>query len=142
MKNIFFISALTTINAMACPDFSGRYETTLEMNIPAIQQIIQNGCESIDITIYNESQTVEYSSYRWILDGNDQAALLDKKLFLSGKLYDDVFHWSLKDKNQNTVIEAWDSLLENGDIERIKLEKLSSGQVITKNSIIKRVSDM
>lgn len=142
MKKLLFISALTTINTMACPDFSGRYETTLEMNIPAIQQIIQNGCESMDITIYNESTTFEYYSYRWILDGNDQAVLLDKKQFLSGKLYDDVFHWSLKDKNQNTVIEAWDSLLENGDIERIKLEKLSSGQVITKNSIIKRVSDM
>ncbi len=142
MKKLFFISALTTINALACPDFSGRYETTLEMNIPAIQEITQHGCESMDIAIYDESGDFQYYSYRWILNGEDQTGPLGDKQLLSGQLHDDLFHWTAKDTEQNTILEAWDSILANGDIERVLLEKLPSGQAITRTSIIKKVSDM
>ena len=142
MKKLLLISALTTINALACPDFTGRYETKLEMNIPAIQQITQHGCESMNITIYDELGTIKYYSYHWHLDGEGQTSPLGKQQLLSGKLYDDVFHWTAKNEEQNTMLEAWDSLLDNGDIERVLLEKLPSGQVITRNSIIKKVSDM
>jgi len=142
MKKLFFISALTTINALACPDFTGRYETKLEMNIPAIQQITQYGCESMEIAIYDESGSFQYYSYHWNLDGKDQIGPLGEEQLLSGQLYDDVFHWTAKDQEQNTMLEAWDSLLDNGDIERVLLEKLPSGQVVTRTSILKKVSNM
>lgn len=142
MKKIFLLSTLLTFNTFACPDFTGSYKIELEMNIPAIQTISQTECGSINIKIYNELTRRNHLEFLWKLDGSYQECPFKEDQYISGEMDKEVLYWTIKSIEGKVLKESWDTILENGNIERFTLIKLPSGQTITTVNIIQRISDM
>jgi hypothetical protein len=96
----------------------------------------------MDISILNESSSIKYYSYHFKLDGKYQEGPLNNEERLLGEFDEEVFHWIYKDESSVITQEGWDVLVDNGDIERVYAKRLTSGQIITGTSIIKRLIDM
>ena len=144
MKKLLLITTLTAFNAFGWPDFSGFYASTSSTDgeIFSIQEIKQNGCESMDISVYDETGDFEYYTYHWILNSEYQEGPMDEDEQLLGEFEQETFHSISRNLKRGTRTEVWSKLLENGDIERMILEEFPNGKVTNTTSVLKRVADM